>query len=81
MSDFGWALNALRSNQRVSRSGWNGKGMWLTYVQYWSGTFATDVPGRPGLPFIAMKTAQGDIVPWLASQTDVLALDWEYSYV
>ena len=26
--------------------------------------------------YIAMKTAQGNVVPWLASQTDVLAGDW-----
>ncbi|MBD5088786.1 MAG: DUF2829 domain-containing protein [Clostridiales bacterium] len=25
---------------------------------------------------MAMKTAQGNVVPWLASQTDVLAEDW-----
>jgi hypothetical protein len=28
------------------------------------------------LPYIYMKTAQDDLVPWLASQTDVLAEDW-----
>ena len=26
--------------------------------------------------YIAMKTAQGNVVPWLASQTDMLAEDW-----
>lgn len=26
--------------------------------------------------YIAMKTAQDNVVPWLASQTDVLAEDW-----
>lgn len=26
---------------------------------------------------IDMRTAQGQVVPWLASQTDVLAEDWE----
>ena len=26
--------------------------------------------------YIAMKTAQGNVVPWLASQTDMLADDW-----
>jgi Protein of unknown function (DUF2829) len=24
-----------------------------------------------------MRTAQGSVVPWLASQTDALAEDWE----
>lgn len=26
--------------------------------------------------YIAMKTAQGNVVPWLASQTDILSEDW-----
>ena len=26
--------------------------------------------------YVAMKTAQGNVVPWLASQTDLLAEDW-----
>lgn len=26
--------------------------------------------------YIAMKTAQGNVVPWLASQTDLLSDDW-----
>lgn len=29
------------------------------------------------LPYIFMSTAQGDLVPWLASQTDILATDWQ----
>lgn len=28
------------------------------------------------LPWIGMKTADNKFVPWLASQTDVLAEDW-----
>jgi hypothetical protein len=39
------------------------------------GVFPDDmVPYRD---YIAMKTAQNDVVPWVASQTDVLAEDWE----
>jgi hypothetical protein len=26
--------------------------------------------------YIAMKTAQENVIPWLASQTDMLAEDW-----
>ena len=67
--DFGTALSMLRNNQKVARMGWNGKGMWI----------ALWIPGPNGkmtLPFIYMSTAQGDLVPWLASQTDILAQDW-----
>ncbi|MGY4295351.1 hypothetical protein ACVWXN_003446 [Bradyrhizobium sp. i1.4.4] len=28
------------------------------------------------LPYIYMKTADSHLVPWLASQTDILGEDW-----
>jgi len=78
--DFGYALNALREGQKVNRSGWNGKGMWIAIAHPRADC------GDPGIvqiyptmtvPFIFMRTVQGDLVPWLASQTDILAEDWE----
>lgn len=81
-TDFGWALNQLRLGFRVCRTGWNGKGMWLYLVpanSYPAQTKAArDEFGEmvPYGAYIAMKTAQGNVVPWLASQTDVLAEDW-----
>lgn len=68
-SDFGWAIQALKNGHRVSRSGWNGKGMWL-------GLQRPDAGSKMSLPFIYMSTVTGDLVPWLASQTDMLADDW-----
>ena len=67
---FGWALEMLRDGHRVCRSGWNGKGMWL-------GLQTPDENSKMTLPYIFMKTVQGDLVPWLASQTDMLSADWE----
>lgn len=58
--DFGWALKQMHQGDRVERRGWNGKGMWLRSE-------------RMTLPYIFMRTVQGDLVPWLASQTDMLA--------
>jgi hypothetical protein len=84
--NFGEALHSLKKGSRVARSGWNGKRMWLTLVP---GSRITVAEGRPlaaalpigtaveYLPHIDMFTAQGQLVPWLASQTDVLADDWE----
>lgn len=82
--NFGQALENLKEGKKVSRTGWNGKGMYLFLI----GTDTTK-PGIGGwtytngvndnlplLPFIAMKTADEKVVPWLASQTDVLAEDW-----
>ncbi len=67
--DFGWAIRELKAGRKVTRPGWNGKGMWLALQ-------VPDANSKMGLPYIYMRTAQGPFVPWLASQTDVLAEDW-----
>lgn len=84
---FGQAISALKNGKKVERSGWNGKGMFLYYVPANSypasgntlgtmkGVFENDMV--PYGAYIAMKTAQNNVVPWLASQTDVLADDWQ----
>ncbi len=78
--DFGTALAFLRRGIRVHRAGWNGRGMWLRYVDLYNDKeFALRESGTARgtwLPFIAMKTADNGLVPWLASQTDILATDW-----
>lgn len=85
--DFGWALTQLREGKKVQREGWNGKGMWLVLQEgYPNGvpinantSRATGMPEGTVcrfLPYIMMKTADDSFVPWLASQTDVLAHDW-----
>jgi len=81
--NFGDAINLMKSGWSVGRQGWNGKGMFLYYVPGGVYPAQTDVAKRrigatvEYLPYIAMKTAQGPVVPWLASQTDVLSDDWE----
>jgi hypothetical protein len=67
--NFGQAIQFLKAGSRVTRWGWNGKGMWLRLQR-------PDENSEMTLPYIYMRTATGDIVPWLASQTDVLAEDW-----
>lgn len=69
MMDFGEALRALKNGEKVARKGWNGKGMWLELQ-------VPDLFSKMTLPYIYMKTADGDFVPWLASQTDMLSEDW-----
>ena len=83
--NFGEALEALREGWRVTRAGWNGKGMCLMLTP---GSTITVEKGRPLAavfpaettvqyqPHIDMRTAQGTVVPWSASQTDLLADDW-----
>jgi hypothetical protein len=82
--DFGDAIRAMKDGKRVAREGWNGKGMFLFLVN--GSTFT--VNREPLLSImgegtqiqyhahIDMKTAQGYVVPWLASQSDMLSDDW-----
>lgn len=83
--NFGWALSQIKAGSLVAREGWNGKGMFLFLVP--SSHFTvnraplnTIFPEGTGIDYrshIDMKTADGSIVPWVASQTDILADDWE----
>ena len=77
MRDIGWAVKQMHHGDQVRRAGWNGKGMLLVLVKNWGWGDIALCPGGDNLPFIMMQTAQGDFVPWLCSQTDILALDWE----
>lgn len=83
--DFGWAIEQLKLGNKVARKGWNGKNMFLFLVP--GSTFKVNRPPLLGIypegteinyqPHVDMKTAQGTVVPWLASQGDILATDWE----
>lgn len=81
---FGIAIEMLKKGFRVARKGWNGKGMFLYYVPVGAYApctkIAASLVNENGLveygAYIAMKTAQGNVIPWLASQTDMLAEDW-----
>lgn len=66
---FSYALALLKTGYRVTRDGWNGKNMWLELQR-------PDENSKMTLPYIYMRTVQGDLVPWLASQTDLFADDW-----
>ncbi len=87
---FGWAIKQLKAGYRVCRQGWNGKGMWLAYQQGYpegipinSNTAeATGIPHGTVCkfrPYVVMRTVQADFVPWVASQSDILAEDWEHA--
>jgi hypothetical protein len=85
--DFGWALDKLKEGLCVVRAGWNGKGMWICLhegeVARRSAVNVT-AKGEPrefsrvlmSSSYIFMRTAQGDFVPWVASQMDLLSEDW-----
>jgi len=81
---FGDTIVLLKAGYKVARIGWNGKGMFLFLVP--GSKFKVSRPPLLGIypegteieyqPHIDMKTAQDTVVPWLASQADILAEDW-----
>ncbi len=84
LMNFSEALQHIKEGKRVARMGWNGKRMFLFLVP--GSTFKVNRPPLLGIypegteinyhAHIDMRTADGKIVPWLASQTDLLADDW-----
>ncbi len=67
--DIGEAVHMMRDGSKVARVGWNGPGQYLEMQ-------TPDEHSKMTLPYIYITTVQGDLVPWLASQTDILATDW-----
>lgn len=67
--DIGWAVATMREGGAVTRAGWNGKNMFLKLQ-------TPDINSKMSLPYVYMRTVQNDLVPWLCSQTDLLADDW-----
>jgi hypothetical protein len=83
--NFGGALEELEDGKKITREGWNGKNMFIFLVP--GSTFKVSRPPLLGIypegteinyhAHIDMKTADGMVVPWVASQTDLLAKDWQ----
>jgi hypothetical protein len=72
---FSAVIDSMLNNgrERWRRPGWNGQRQYIALA---------GPEANPGLePFIVMRTEDGKNVPWLASQTDMLAEDWEVAVV
>ncbi len=73
--NFGEALTSVKQGKKIARSGWNGKGMWVELQ-------VPDAHSKMTLPYLYLnypadaQNTPGARVPWLASQTDILAEDW-----
>lgn len=82
--NIGQAVTAMKEGHKVARRGWNGASMFLFLVA--GSTFQVSRPPLLGIyeegttinyhPHVDMKTANGTIVPWNCSQSDLLADDW-----
>lgn len=79
IGDFGWAIKRLKDGAKMARRGWNGKGMFIELQ-------VPDKYSKMSHPYIFIDTTglqsnnpdvKRNLVPWLASQTDMLAEDWE----
>ena len=77
--DFGKAIELLKQGKRAKRKGWNGNGIFIELQM-------PDNNSKMTHPYIFIDTtglqtnnpnAPKNRVPWLASQTDILANDWE----
>ena len=83
--NFSQALEHLKGSDKVARAGWKGKNMFIFLVQ--GSEFIVNRPPLLGIypegtkikyhAHVDMRTADGQVVPWLCSQTDMLAEDWE----
>lgn len=83
--NFSHALVDIKEGKKLERKGWNGKDMFVFLVP--GSTFIVNRPPLLGIypegteinyhAHIDIKSVDGTIVPWLASQTDILAADWQ----
>ena len=79
MMNFGMAIHAMKEGEKLQRAGWNGKGIFIELQ-------IPDKNSKMTSPYIFIDTtgletenatAPKSRVPWLASQTDMLADDWK----
>jgi hypothetical protein len=86
--DFSKALMLCKHGSKITRSGWNGPGQYVVHQKGYPDGIAINVntaeaTGIPEgtvqkfAPYLMIRNAQGVFVPWLASQGDLLAGDWE----
>lgn len=85
--DFSAALAACKAGSKITRTGWNGPGQWVVCSPGFAITgdrvFSEAIKEHIGsghavfAPYLVLHNAQGVFVPWLASQGDLLAEDWE----
>lgn len=85
--DFSSALLDAKHGRKIWRAGWNGKGMYVVLQKAYpqgipinkntaEATGLSEGTVCRFLPYLMMKTADDSFVPWLVSQTDLLAEDW-----
>lgn len=83
MNGIGWAVSQLTTGKRVCRRGWNASlyagGLQVQPTPVWIALQRPEVDSKMSLPYVYLKMVDNHLVPWLCSQTDLLAEDWEIS--
>jgi len=88
IQDFSWALKCLKRGEKLQRQGWNGKGLWIVLQEGYPDGVAANKNSQKAYgvpegtiikvrPYLVIRSIDGSFVPWLPSQTDILAEDWE----
>lgn len=82
--NFSEALVEIKNGKKVSRSGWNGRGVFVFLVP--GSVFKVSRAPLLGIypegteinyhAHVDMRRSDGTIVPWVVSQSDLLADDW-----
>lgn len=86
--NFGEAIKAAKEGKKITRRGWNGKGMYVIYRTGYPEGIPCNKNTAKALgveegtkivirPYLQMYCADGTYQMWLASQSDILAEDWE----
>lgn len=81
--NFSEALREVKEGKKITREGWNGKGMFIYYIPANSYPAQTEIAKSifgetvPYTAYLAIKSVNNTVTPWLASQTDLLAEDWK----
>lgn len=67
---IGWAVKEMQNGERICRSGWNGKNMWLELQ-------VPDANSKMTERYVYLNFGVGRRIPWNCSQADLLATDWQ----
>ena len=76
--NFEQALDSVKNGFRIKRKGWNASDQWVFLCENAQskdeGDSFFDIDFEP---FLVLRNVQGNFIPWLASQSDLLADDWQ----
>lgn len=87
VTDFGWALRALKAGAKIFRPGWNAPGQYVVLQKGYPQGIAingntAEATGLPVgtvvifRPYFMIHLVDGSFCPWVPSVTDCLADDW-----